>query len=224
MIRCLTFPQPAAAPHTPRHNETGFTLLEIMVAMVVLTLIMTTAFGALRLGERSWEAGLEHASETERLRTVSSVLQRTFSQILPLSWSENTLTHIAFSGDQKQLRFIAPAPQHHGATGLFEYTLAVEPHASGNRLMLYYRLHDPDSTGFEADSSDRQQVLLVDELKTASFAYYGSPVAGDPPQWHSKWSTDAEAFPRLVQTRIDSQPEQGQWPDLFLTLHTELAK
>ncbi len=224
MISYLTLPEAASAAHKTRHNEAGFTLLEIMVAMVVLTMIISTAFGALRLAERSWEAGLEHAGETERLRTVSAVLQRSFSQILALSWSENTKTHIAFSGDQKQLRFIAPAPQHHGATGLFEYTLVVAPHAGSNRLMLYYRLHDPDHIGFAADGSDRQQVLLVDELKTASFAYYGSPVTGDPAQWHAQWNTDAEAFPRLVHMRIVSPPEQGQWPDLFLALHTELSK
>ena len=62
----------------------GFTLLEIMVAMVVLSLIVTTAFGALRLGERSWEAGLARSGETETLRSVAGVLQRQFNQTLPL--------------------------------------------------------------------------------------------------------------------------------------------
>ena len=51
----------------------AFTLLEIMVAMTILTLIVTAAFGALRLGERSWESGLRHSTETETLRTVSGV-------------------------------------------------------------------------------------------------------------------------------------------------------
>ena len=49
-------------------SKSGFTLLEVMVAMVVLTLIMTSAFGALRLGERSWEAGLARATESSRRR------------------------------------------------------------------------------------------------------------------------------------------------------------
>ena len=224
MVTCVTLPGRGAPPHTARHCEAGFTLLEIMVVMVVLAMIVTTAFGALRLGERSWEAGLARASETATLRTVSGLLQRQFNQILPLTWIEDSQTYLTFSGTREQVRFIAPAPQHHGATGLFEFTLVVESQASGTRLVLYYRLHDPDSTGFQPEDSDRQRVLLVDELKTATFAYYGSPVAEDPPQWHSQWSVDAEAFPQLVHVRLVANAEQRQWPELFLALHTELAQ
>jgi len=210
--------------HADRHPESGFTLLEIMVAMVVLTMIMTTAFGSLRLGERSWEAGLEHAGQTENLRTVTGVLQRTFSQVLPLHWTDQAKTYIAFSGNSQQLRFIAPAPLHHGATGLFEYTLLIKPHADSSQLVLYYRLHDPDRRGFETDNSDSQQVVLVDDVGTGGFTYYGSPVAADEPQWHTLWNNDAEAFPRLVRARIVPHDKQQPWPDLLLPLHAELVK
>lgn len=206
-----------------RNTEAGFTLLEIMVAMVVLTMIITTAFGALRLGERSWETGLIHAGDTETQRTVAGLLQRQFNQILPLSWTADTRTSIAFSGEHDRVRFIAPAPQHHGATGLFEFTLIIEPHASGASLVLYYRLHDPDSPGFQPDDSDSQRVLLLDNLKTAAFNYYGAPVSGDPPRWHSQWGSDAETFPQLVHAHLITGSEQQQWPELFLSLNSSLA-
>ena len=160
--------------------------------------------------------------ETETLRTVSGVLQRQFSQALTLVWTEDTEKTLAFSGDREQLRFIGPAPQHHGSTGLFEYTLAVEADADSARLVLYFQLHDPDINGFQPQLGDRQRVPLVDELKSAGFAYYGSPVADDPPQWYSQWSSDAEAFPQLVQARIDTG--RGPWPELMLTLPTVPAK
>jgi len=224
MIACVTQPRHAAPPHATRPCEAGFTLLEVLVAMVILSLIMTTAFGALRMGERSWEAGLARAGETETLRTVSRVLQHQFKQILPLFWIEDAQITIAFSGAREQLRFIAPAPLHHGSTGLFEYSLVVEADADTSRLVLYYRLHDPDISGFQPDNSDKQRVLLVDKLNTASFDYYGSPVAEDPPQWHSHWNSDAETYPQLVRARLVANDAQRPWPELVLALHTGLAK
>jgi len=212
-----------AAP-AKRHLQTGFTLLEIMVAMVVLTLIVTSAFGALRLGERSWEAGLTRANETETLRTVARVLQSQFRQALPLSWTIDAEKKIAFTGTPEQIRFIAPAPQHDGSTGLFEYTLVVEPHDEHVSLVLFYRLHDPDIDGFQALGDDSQRVLLVETLASAAFAYYGSPTSKDVPRWHSQWNSDAESFPRQVQVRLAAQNEQRQWPDLFLSLPTDVAQ
>lgn len=210
--------------HTARRNQTGFTLLEMMVAMTVLTLMMTVAFGALRAGERSWETGLRYTAKTENLRTVTGAMQRLFAQLMPLSWEENSETTIAFAGDIEKLSFIAPAPQHHGATGLFEYTLALEPDASDNRLMLYYRLHDPDNMGFSAIDDDRQEVLLVDKLSSASFSYYGSQIADEPAEWHTYWDSDAETFPHMVQVKLVANNERDQWPDLFLTLRAEAEK
>jgi general secretion pathway protein J len=226
MMACATRPRRDDRPHTARRGEAGFTLLEIMVAMVVLSMIVTTSFGALRLADRSWEAGLARSNESETLRAVAALLQRQFKQALPLSWSEDKQTTIAFNGAREQLRFIAPAPQHHGATGLFEYTLVAEADETSNstRLLLYYRLHDPGSAGFAPDGSDRQRVLLVDALQAASFDYYGSPVADDPPRWHTQWNDDADAFPLLVRARLVNLAEQRPWPELVLALHAELAK
>lgn len=210
-------------PATPaRQRAAGFTLLEVMVAMVVLSLIVTTAFGALRMGERSWEAGLAQATETETLRSVTGFLQRQFNQVLPLIWTEDKDKTLAFVGDRDRLRFIGPSPQHHGATGLFEYTLTVEQERGIARLVLYFQLHDPDFDGFQPQLGDRQRVLLIDDLKTAGFDYYGSTVADDPPQWHTQWRDDAEAFPELVRLRIDART--GPWPELMLAMPTEPAQ
>ena len=214
----------APLPQGTRLREAGFTLLEIMVAMLVMSLIVTTAFGALRLGERSWEAGIARADETETLRTVADLLQRQFSQLLPVTWTMDDQTTLAFSGTHDRVRFLAPAPRHRGATGLFEFTLAAKTRADSTRLVLDYRLHNPDTDGFQPDGSDRQRVLLVDEIRTATLAYYGSPRAGDPPQWHSDWSSEADAFPQLVRVSLIAKPGQRHWPELLLALQARPAQ
>jgi len=210
-----------ATGRAARHREAGFTLLEIMVAMVMLGLIVTTAFGALRLGERSWEAGLARSGDTETLRAVSGLLQRQLNQALPQTWSEGKKTRIAFSGTDHALRFIAPSPSRHAASGLYEYTLSGEPQADGAALVLHYQLHDPGDAGFQPDDSQGTRVSLVAGLQSVDFAYFGSPSNDDPPRWHAYWSDSSQGLPRLVRARLVSRPDEQAWPDLLLSLAAE---
>ena len=207
-----------------RHNarSQGFTLLEIMVAMIILTLIVTASFGALRLGERSWEIGLERSAKTETLRSVSSVLSRLLSQAIPIEWQLQGKKQRAFEGSSQQFRFIGPAPAHNGATGLFEYTLALLPGARDSSLMLYYRLHDPDRNAFAEDDSERQQVVLVEDLERGAFSFYGEPEArGAKPDWHDFWSAESAAYPQMVRINLEANAEQDRWPDLYLRVQAE---
>ena len=67
-----------------RKSSRGFTLVELLVAIMILTLFMTASMGAVRIASRSWAAGQERTDTTEELRGVSDFLRRQFAQ-LPLS-------------------------------------------------------------------------------------------------------------------------------------------
>ena len=205
--------QPTPEPAGGRQN--GFTLLEIMVALVVLTLIVTSAFGAIRLGERSWETGVMRANAAEDLRMVSTFLRRQFNQILTPVWSVNGDKRIAFAGDSERVQFIAPAPQRRGGGGLLEFTLSAERSDAGTRLVLAYRLFNPGSPGLGRGQAG-QRITLARGLQKASLEFYGSPDAGGPPTWHQQW--DAETFPELVRLRVTAADTALPWPDLYFAV------
>ena len=122
----LTRPSDVSAWAGPGGGDGGFTLLEVLVAVVIMAVIMTTAFGALRLGGRSWEAGVTRASDNERFRAVADLLRRQVSQVIPMTWPDGSKKRIAFEGASDQLRFVSPAPQQHRQAGLFEYGLSTQ--------------------------------------------------------------------------------------------------
>ena len=212
-----------SAPAPRGRTDAGFTLIEVMVAMVVLTMIMTTAFGALRLGDRSWEAGMQRAGESEQLRTTVTLLRRQLNQILPMVWSVDSERRIAFNGDRTRVQFIAPAPQHHGATGLFEFTLSAETHGDDTRLILNYALFNPDHTRLGAPDSGRK-VLLAERLTSVELDYFGVMEGDDTPAWHAKWDTGAQMYPELVRLRVARERGLPQWPELLLPLRTGEAQ
>jgi general secretion pathway protein J len=206
-----------------RSRLRGFTLLEILVAMLVLTLIVTSSFGALRLGERSWQAGAARSAETETLRTVANLLQRQLGQLVPVTWKVDTENHIAFAGARDQLRFIAPAPAHRRAGGLFEYALVLEPRREGFDLVLHYRQHDPGGEVFSQTMDSGLRMTLVEGLQSGEFAYYGAPDRDTPRRWQAQWSSGAGAIPQLVRARLLPAAEREPWPDLLLALNAEQA-
>lgn len=208
-----------SAPSPRGRTDAGFTLIEVMVAMLVLTMIMTTAFGALRLGDRSWEAGMQRAGESEQLRTTVTLLRRQLNQILPMVWSVDSERRIAFNGDRTRVQFIAPAPQQHGATGLFEFTLSAETHEDDTRLVLNYTLFNPDHTGL-APSDNGRKVLLAERLKSVELDYYGVMEGNDEPAWHAHWNSETQLYPELVRLRVTRESGLPQWPELLLPLRT----
>lgn len=214
-------------PHCSLRRNHGFTLLEVLVAVVIMAVIMTTAFGALRLGARSWEAGITRASGNETFRTVADLLRRQVTQVIPMTWPDDSEKRIAFEGTSEQLRFVAPAPQVYSQAGLFEYGLSVQRKGLDINLILSFIPFNPDSEEFQTPAS-HQKMLLVAGLQRVSFDYFGSPAnAGvgigastgtQPPSWHRRWDADAQKFPDLIRIRMEVSEGQQPWPDLNLAL------
>jgi len=206
----------------------GFTLLEVLVAVVIMAVIMTTAFGALRLGGRSWEAGVTRATDNERFRAVADLMRRQVSQVIPMTWPDGTEKRIAFDGASDQLRFVSTAPQQYRQAGLFEYGLSAQRDGPETNLILSFIPFNPDSEAFQTPAR-HQQLLLVAGLQRVSFDYFGSPanaaVRGrastntQPPSWHRRWDASAENFPDLIRVTMEVNEGQQPWPELYLALH-----
>ena len=196
----------------------GFTLLELLVAIMILTLIMTASFGSVRIASRSWEAGQSLADASEEMRTVSDFLRRRFAQMSAFVWLDGSQERIAFIGDQKQLRFIAPAPDYADGPGLFIYTMTIDTEDGLEQLLLSYAPFDPGTGDFNAQT-DVRRTVLTDNLTSAAFEYYGSERDDTEPSWQVIWQPDAERFPAMIRIATARDGPGSGWPDLMFPLH-----
>lgn len=186
--------------------------------MTLLGMIATVAFGALRMGSRSWEAGLNKAEETAELRAVPGFMRRHLSQTLPLIWEEEGLPpRVAFEGGRDQVKFIAPAPQRHAGAGLYEFSLEVKPDTDGDRLVLYYEPYLPGEDRFRI-STNSEQVILLEDLEEITFSYFGAENAKGREEWRNQWIKTADLLPRLVRLTLKTREEKERWPELLVAL------
>lgn len=201
----------------------GFTLVELLVAIAILGLLMTSAFGALSLGSKSWEQGVRQADENETLRNSSDFLRRQFAQLLPLSWHDGERKVIAFEGDRSSMRFVAPAPDALQSGGLLLVSLGVR--GSPDDTAVNFGIHrvDPGIEDWFENSATRQDAMLSD-LGSASFAYFGKFDEQQSTAWHDQWPRDAHYFPVAVRITTSAGENQHALPDFYFPIHAVLQQ
>ena len=197
----------------------GFTLIELLVAIMILTLLMTASFGAVRIASRSWEAGKSRADATEQIRASSDFLRRQFGQLTQQTWTDGNDERIAFAGDHDQVRFIAPAPQHSRGAGFLIYELAVGKDDDSRLLILSYAPFDPGDADF-VDPDLAAHLILATGLEDVSFDYYGAEMEDELASWKRSWRPDAEHYPSAIRIHTGDDESPGAWPDLVLPLRS----
>ena len=203
-----------------RRNASGFTLIELLVAIMILTLFMTAAMGAVRIASKSTTAGVVRADTTEEMRAVSDFLRRQFAQLPYVTIGEGKDERLAFAADQKNLRFIAPAPLYSRGAGFIIYTLAAKRTDDGREVLtLSYAPFDPGSERFESIRTTEPMILTAG-FETVEFGYFGAEKEKDRPAWMPVWSEEAERLPSAIRIRTRTEFGGAGWPDLLFNLRS----
>ena len=201
-----------------RSNNHGFTLLELIVGLTIISMIMLTIYAGLRLGARSWQAGTQRAEIVDEVRLLHGLLQRTLGSAVPIATRDNRTWQVWFEGTANSLRYLFAMPEQFGVAGYQELKIGAQAGESGNKLVSERRAMD-EILNLGRQAAAVEHTVLVDELASISFAYFGSRDAKAPLAWHTSWER-ASRNPTMVKVRIASTGN-GQWPDLLIPLFVD---
>jgi general secretion pathway protein J len=188
-----------------RANTEGFTLVELLVTVTLLSLLLVVLFGGLRFGVRAWDGAQAHGVRTDELRVVQDLLRREIEQAYPALDSADPLHPVIdFHGGPDSMTFLAPAPQAEASAGRARITIVAERRGGG--LQLVMRAAPELATGGEGAWS----APLLHNIASAQFSFFNGSV------WRSDWS-DATAMPVLIRIHMTFGPRDGRnWPDLIV--------
>ena len=198
----------------PRH---GFTLVEIVVAMAILGVLLAVVYAGYALGVRSWAGGERTHAAVSELRLAGRFFRDRVEQAYPLAVSTGSGQRLRFDGDVERLSFVTRLPGYLGGEGLHEIVIAVDAREAGVDLSMSRRRLA--LAGAEPAESDRQRRLLVRDLESVRFDYFGSAVDGVPATWHPRWLARTR-LPRLVRLRLTSR-RVGEWPAIVVAVQSE---
>ena len=187
--------------------------------MAVMVLLMTASFGAVRLGNRVLESGIETASNTDRTRTVANLLRRQFAQVVPVVHTVDGESVAAFSADRTTVRFIAPALQSDFNGGLYLYVLRTKQVFDGATLEMAYAPYNPGDPNFGV--GEWREYTLFENEEGFEFAYFGSEEPDGPAWWQNDWRNDRQSLPELVRISAISPSGDTNSSALIFSIHAD---
>jgi len=200
-----------------RRHAAGFTLIEVLVATVLLAAGLALAFVTVRSAMTISQRGEVMATDSERMRAVQGLLRRQLGAALrsPLQPLDPGQEPQYFVGDEQGMRFVADLPGYLGRGGPYLHDLQVAKGADGLRLELGLVMVQ-DGQLFP-EQPPRRPELLVGQLREVTMRYRGlDPATGQWTDWLPRWD-DTRRLPVLVSIRV--VPERGQaWPELQVAL------
>lgn len=198
----------------------GFTLVELLTVIAIVSLLVTASLGSIRIASKSLQAAHTQAESTHRLRVTSDFVRRQFSQLIPAIVSEDGDERLFFRGGEQGVRFVAPGPRKSFGVGLMAYQLEAVANGNVSALVLRYSPLDPGESDANGPSSI-QSIQIAGSLNAVTFDYYGSASARQSPQWQSPWPADSERHPDLIRIRTEpGSSGPSEWPDVVFPVRT----
>ena len=150
----------------------GFTLLEVMLAIMLLALLLAGTYGSIRTAVKAMHSGEQAIDRTNRLRVAEEFVRRQVSRIMPLSFGEDesTNTRFVFQGSKDFMRFVAPMPGYLSKGGPYVQTLSFAGNRRGGKQLLFT---DAMLNGFDLDQKqgDTEPSILLDQIEDGRFQY-----------------------------------------------------
>ena len=197
----------------PATADKGFTLLEVLVALVLISFLLVMLYGSLYAGARNWSAGEVRARENDDKRLVLSFIRQVTGETMPIFRVDGQDARVMFRGDNSSLQFVSRLPAHHAGSGIYLLKLIAED----DDLLLKYTPLNRDKAMFDEDVFvEAERISLLENIQTINLDYFGRDTPNAEPAWHDDWNNEAHV-PELVRLIINAY-EADSWPPLVIAV------
>ena len=200
----------------------GFTLVELLLAITLMSMLLALAYGGLRASARATDRGQVILEESGRIRMAHQFVRKQLNQMVPLVFleSEDQQERTIFEGNADMIRFVGPMPGYLGFGGPQVQELALVSGEHGLALVLSQALLQ----GFEeSDLYERPPIVLLDRIDQASFEFLGLDEAGELADWTSDWE-DPASLPLAVSLNIEFEEDVfTTWPLLVASVRIDAS-
>jgi general secretion pathway protein J len=202
-------------------RQSGFSLLEMLVAVTLLSVLAALVYGVLRLGMRTWEAGSERIAASDLTRIGWQFVHGTLGSAgsPPSRLPDDPGVHFIGSADSLEFVSELPAWLAGGGFHVLHLSLVDGSGSQDGRLEIeaipWMAYDDP-----ELDPAEVPRAVLAEDVEGLTFAYFGVGEQGGEATWLDNWS-GRESLPQLVRMQVQLA-DGTAWP--VLVAHPRLGQ
>lgn len=204
----------------PTNQKTdGFTLLEVMLAMTLLSIMVVLLFSSLKIGAESWEKGESKIAEVNEKAVVYQFFKRHLPSIRPLwnNFSENGRS-FSFQGGRDEVQFVSVFPASADRKGLQLFVVGFDKAEKGIiKVML-----KPFYPAAEDQQWQQEEVILLENIEEFELAYLDQEDADSNAVWMDSWLEKGH-LPVLIKIKI-TLADHSYWPEMIFALKLAAVK
>ncbi len=183
-----------------KKREQGFTLLELLISLTILTMVTVIIGAGLRLAMNAWEKGDIETGETQKLRILSSMFSQQLKSVFPYMTEIDSEKVIVFEGDKNSILFVTTTDDIlYGGLKWIRYDYK-------DKTLYYKEGLLPDKELIDNIEGDEE--ILDSEIGEVTFEYF----VAHADEWRDSWDFD-DSLPDAVKIKISYfQPFQVYLP------------
>lgn len=203
-----------------RRRERGFTLLEVVLTLAIVGMLLTIAFGSLRVAMAAWRQGDERVDAHQHSRAIAFTLGRALGAAYAYRGTRGLAPDqiVLFRGTDRQVEFVTQAPPLPLAAPIAFTAVAVSLEDGESRGLVVRERALPNRDPF----TDAPVVLRDPAVTSLAFRFMNED--GD---WSETWDAqDVKTIPRAVEVRLSTR-EGGRvhaLPPITVSLRTAPVK
>ena len=190
----------------------GFTLVELLLSLSILSIILVVISGALHIGVRAWEKGENLLSNQQRSRAILDQLTRQLKSISVLMSAQERRPLVQFTGNSQTIEFtttLSLVAKNQIGPFLVKYVSETKPNGK-KRLVLYEEIITVEDYLAERQlRHDTDAYVLIEAFEDLRFEYLDADSDGPGLNWLSNWqSQNLTHLPRAVRITYKKEKDR----------------
>lgn len=202
------------------NKSKGFTLIEVLIGMTLLSLMVVLLFSSLAIGAKSWEQGEKKIANVNEIAVVQHFFNLHLAHATP-QWNDFDSEKervLSFQGKKDALQFVAGFPASAQRSGLQLFNLEVK---EKNKKKFINIALTPFFPLIEGEDFFHDKIELVENVTHFELSYFGLSDETGELVWQSEW-LNKEQQPRLVKILLEL--DDGRYlPEIEVALNIDNA-